>query len=170
MHDGKSTPRAIARRLALAVATVTTLLLVAAPGALAAKPVKEFLDGPTTIDLAAGEACAFPVRIDILVNNEYIKFFEGRASALADQISGRLVMRVTHGDRSVTLNVSGPGGDIYNDDGSGVFVFRGNGVLWAPTFMYAISGPASVTFGSDGSVLATDASKGHIVDLCALVG
>jgi len=169
MHDGMTTARDIGRRLALASATAATLLAVAAPGALAAKPVREFLDGPTSIDLGAGEACAFPVHIDIPLNKEYITIFEGRASALADHISGRLIMTVSHGNRSLTLNVSGPGGDIYNEDGSSVFVFRGNGLMWAPTFMYAISGPASISFGTDGSIVAIDTSKGHVVDVCALI-
>ena len=169
MHDRKTTARRVGRRLAFAAATVGTLVAISVPAALAAKPVREFLDGPAAFDIGAGEACAFPVHVDTLENKEYLITFSGRSAALADQISGRLVVRVSNGDKSIVLNVSGPGGSIYKDDGSSLFVFRGNGLLWAPTFMYAISGPAVLTLAPDGSVVAADTSKGHVVDVCALL-
>jgi hypothetical protein len=158
-----------ARRALSAIGAAALLLAVSAPATLAAKPDREFLDADAHLDIQADEACGFPVGFDTLTNNEYITFFVTHDGSFRDHISGRLVARLTHGDKGVVLNISGPGYDVPHDDGSVTLYFLGNALIWAPGYMITTSGQVSLDFGADGSVTNLDTSRGHVTDICALL-
>jgi hypothetical protein len=93
--------------------------VIAVPTA-AAKPERAFFEAPPPTDYAAGELCAFPVRIEAVINQEYgITFPVAEDGTQRTIVSGRLVMMITNlaTDESLTVNVSGPGVFTFGADG-----------------------------------------------------
>jgi hypothetical protein len=82
------------------------LLLLLAPAAIAAKPVKEPLPTPEPSVFAAGEICPFPLLEEIVANREKsITFSDG-----SQLITGTFKARLTNLDtgESILVNASGP--------------------------------------------------------------
>ena len=99
------------RLIAILLGVVLTLLL--APAASADKPVREFLPAG---DFTLTGVCPFPVREQVVTNNEFITTFtDGR-----QLITGSFKVRATNldSDESLDLNISGPGVITENSDGS----------------------------------------------------
>ncbi len=163
-----STPAGQAtRRLVLAV-TAVAMLLVTAPVALADAPSREFLPAGT-IEFAPGETCAFGVTIDFPANNEYATTFTLRSGATWVHIAGRLVVTVSHGTKSVELNISGPGRTVSNPDGSATMLFLGNSMIFDRGYMLLTHGPAVLEIAPDGSIASYDITSARVLDVCALI-
>jgi hypothetical protein len=150
-------------RLVVALAAVLSAGLIV-PAALADKPVREPLPAPP-FSIVSG-SCSFDVRIDILVNKEFITTF-----ASGKQItSGRLVVRVTNledASRSQVLNVSGPGrGDL--SDPTTVNV-SGSSLIFFPGVLLLTHGPVSLTVDENGNVTSFTQTSQSSVDLCAVL-
>jgi hypothetical protein len=158
-----------ARRLFLAATVVSLLLATTAPAALANKPDRAFAPAPDVIDLAAGDACAFPVTLEIPVNNEYATTFTQRSGISWIHVSGRLIVTVSHGAKSVELNVSGPGRIDNHPDGSTTMLFLGNGLIFDVGYILQTSGPVVLEVAADGSIASYDVTSAKVVDVCALV-
>jgi hypothetical protein len=103
--------------------------------------------------------CDFPVRIEIVHNNEYtLTFSPDEAGTTRQLVNGRFVVSVTNLDSgaSLSLNVSGPGEYLYFADGS--ILFTGDGP-WLIFFFPGQRGPGTpgALFVNDGRiVLHTD--------------
>jgi hypothetical protein len=75
-----------------------------------------------------GEVCPFPVRVDIVRNDQYVTHhYDQQGNLVSDSITGALVVRVTNTatGTSVERNLAGKGIIEYNPDGS--LTFDGTG-------------------------------------------
>jgi len=131
-------------KFVLLLAGIITLL-TAGP-ASAGGPTREAAPAQP-FDLAAGP-CPFVIHVEFPVNNEYsITFTDADGNPTRVIVTGALVTTLTNteNDRSVTLNISGPGTTTFGDDGSTVLHASGN---WAFFFF-----PGQLGTGSPGSLI-----------------
>jgi hypothetical protein len=150
-------------RLVVALAAVLSAGLIV-PAALGDKPVREPLPAPPFLIVSG--SCSFDVRIDILVNKEFITTFPSGKQI----ISGRLVVRVTnleHPSKSRVLNVSGPGKEDLADPST--FNLSGSSLIFFPGVLVLTHGPVSLTFDEDGNVTSFTQTSQSSVDLCAVL-
>jgi hypothetical protein len=160
------------RSLMLAAAFV----LVSAQAVLAAKPDSEPLELPPSLELAAGEACEFPLLIEFVANRgKTLTFFDNEGSAIRQIGTGALKIRVTNlADESVApleLNISGPIHIALHPDGSATLVFGGRGIsLFPPGTFVLTAGRSVVELDAEGDVISVT-NFGFEQDLCvALAG
>jgi hypothetical protein len=157
-------------RRVLVLASAAALALALTSPAMAARPTREYLPLPDTIDLAAGEGCAFPVRIDILVNREYgVTFGDASGNLTRQLVSGALIIGLTNVDngQSITVDISGPAEFVVHADGSSTFTLRGNSMPIAPGGLFRTTGTVVQEFDPDGNLLSTSPATGRQIDLCA---
>jgi hypothetical protein len=144
-------------RLVVPLAAILTSALLV-PAALADKPIREPLPAPPFFLVT--DSCSFDVRVDVLVNKEFITTFTSGKQI----ITGRLVARVTNLDdpsKSRVLQISGPAINDLADPST--FNLSGSSLVFFPGVMVLTHGPVSLTFDS---FTQTSASS---VDLCALL-
>ena len=162
------------RVAAVVILSILMPLALAAPAA-AAKPDREFLPAPDFIDFAAGELCAFPVRINVLINKEYgTTFFDESGLPTHTLVSGRLVLELVNlaTSKSVVVNASGPGLVVYEGDNIRV-TLRGRSLIFLPTdhLLYLNTGQV-VEFGNgtiQPVVLPVISQIGRRVDFCPIL-
>jgi hypothetical protein len=150
-------------RLVLALAALLTSALLV-PAALADKPIKEPLPAPPFIDVSG--SCSFDVRIDFLVNKEFIKTFASGKTL----VTGRLVVRVTNlvnPSKSRVLNISGPGKNDLAEPST--FNLSGSSLIFFPGVLVLTHGPVALTFDANGNVTSFTQTSASSVDLCALL-
>ena len=152
------------------------LVLVSAQAVLAAKPDRAPLELPPSLELAAGEACEFPLLVEFLANNgKTLTFFDNDGNALRQIGTGTLKIRVTNlADESVApleLNISGPIHITLHPDGSATLVFGGRGIsLFPPGTFVLTAGRSVVELDAEGEVISVT-NMGIEEDLCvALAG
>ena len=150
------------RRRSIVVFAAALLTLLAASTTLAAPPVKE----PLVIeDADFDNLCAFPVRIEITANKEYVKFFsDGRLL-----VNGKLFARITNleTDESMDVNISGPAHITLTTErtmGRGILLLfpqdaTGPGLL-------LLTGRVDIIRGEDGFITNYDI-RGTSVNVCA---
>jgi hypothetical protein len=151
-------------RLVVALAVVLTSGL-AAPAALADKPIKEPVPAPPFLTVTG--SCSFDVRIDFLANKEFSKTF----TSAKQIITGRLVVRVTNLEdpsNSRVLNISGPGKEDISDPST--FNLSGSSLVFFPGVLVLTHGPVSLTFDEDGNVTSFTQTSQSSVDLCRVLG
>jgi hypothetical protein len=151
-------------RLVVALAVVLTSGL-AAPAALADKPIKEPVPAPPFFTVTG--SCSFDVRIDFLANQEFSKTF----TSAKQIITGRLVVRVTNLEdpsNSRVLNISGPGKEDISDPST--FNLSGSSLVFFPGVLVLTHGPVSLTFDEDGNVTSFTQTSQSSVDLCRVLG
>jgi hypothetical protein len=144
-------------RLVVPLAAILTSALLV-PAALADKPIREPLPAPPFFLVT--DSCSFDVRVDVLVNKEFITTFTSGKQI----ITGRLVARVTNLDdpsKSRVLQISGPAINDLADPST--FNLSGSSLVFFPGVMVLTHGPVSLTFDS---FTQTSASS---VDVCALL-
>lgn len=141
---------------------IIVLLLTAVP-AMAARPTREPVPLPPSIELPAG-FCEFPVVATFPVNRQYqTTFFDGNGDVTGWTVTGHLVVTLTNGitGESITANISGPWH---------VSVVRGTDVSvgrWGGPFLGTLSG-ISVFAGHIDNVSLD--MRGHLVaDVCAVL-
>ena len=158
------------------VAILSSLMLIASAAPVAAAgPTREFLPAPEFIEFAAGELCAFPVRIDVLVNKEYgTTFFDAAGQPTRTLVSGRLILRLVNLDtsKSIVVNASGPGLVVYQGDNIRV-TLRGRSLIFLPSdhLLYLNTGQV-VEFGNgtiQPVVLPVISRTGRRVDYCPIL-
>jgi len=156
------------RVLALASATVLVFAVTASP-AMAARPTRDFLPLFDFIVIPAGDACAFPVRLDILENREYgVTFSDASGNVVRQLISGALIIGLTNvdNDRSITVDISGPAQIIVHADGSATYVLRGNSLPVVPGMLYRTTGTVVQEYDADNNLVSTSRATGTETDLC----
>jgi hypothetical protein len=165
------------RRLVTALAIAAAISLPIAGTAAAGGPIRFPADNQPA-DFAAGELCAFPVHVGVVVDRETISLWldaDGNPSHLL--ITGALVLSVTNTDTdaSVELNVPGPVRIDMNPDGSSLWTFYGPsliGGLPAPLpggGLYMNRG-AVVMWDTAANEVAILSQHGHQTDLCGPLG
>jgi hypothetical protein len=152
---------ALGRRTVTFVA-VALLTVLATGAAGAAQPIRE----PLVIeDEDFNNLCAFPVRLEITANKEYVKFFsDGRIL-----VNGKLFVRITNLDsgESLDANVSGPAHiTLVSERGAGRGIFLlfpedvgGPGIILG-------TGRVDIVRGEDGFITELEI-KGTTFDVCA---
>jgi hypothetical protein len=150
------------KRRSIVVFLAALLTVFAASSTLAAPPVKE----PLVIeDADFDNLCAFPVRIEITANKEYVKFFsDGRIL-----VNGKLFARITNldTDQSMDVNISGPAHITLATErtmGRGILLLfpedaTGPGLL-------LLTGRVDVVRGEDGFI-TNYTVRGTSVNVCA---
>jgi hypothetical protein len=130
----------------------------------------------TPFSVPAGVFCSFPVSVTIVENNEVSNTYPPDANGdVLQRITGKLVLGITNGttNKSINVNVSGPGTNVFHADGSdsftgygrSIFFFSSNTIPAGPaTFIY--SGKSEATITASGQ-LTLDSQTGHAEDVCA---
>jgi hypothetical protein len=138
---------------------------------LAAAPSREQPGDLYTMEFAAGEACADPIRIDVLVNKiVYTTFEDGRTL-----LTGRYVSRLTNladPTRSVTETGNGPWMFLPNADGTLTLKIVGHGQVGFSEAeggpgLYEKNGLLLLTYSPDG---VTRELRGKMTSWCDAVG
>ena len=151
------------------------MVMASAAPAAAAKPVREFLPAPAFIEFAAGELCAFPVRIDVVLNREYgTTFFDAAGQPTRTIVTGSLILRIVNlaTSKSVTVNAGGPGLVLYEGDNIRV-TLRGRSLIFLPSdhLLYLNTGQV-VEFGNgtiQPVVLPVISQIGRRTDYCPIL-
>ena len=158
-------------RRAAASATLAGLLALgaSAPAALAGQPARAPLFIPGPFEFPAGAACAFDVRLDILVNEEVTTTFTAPGTEVRILTTGRLIVGLTNEatGREIDVNISGPGWTTVHADGSSTLLFLGEGLPFVDGALFVSSGPVIQELAPDGSIVSTSAPTGHARDMCA---
>ena len=157
------------KRLVVTVGAALLALSAAAPAASATRPSRDYLATPDHIEFAAGEACAFPVRVDFFVNKEYgVTFADADGNFVRQLIAGTLIISLTNmsNGRSITVDISGPGRTIAHEDGSTTFILRGNSLPVVPGRLYTTTGTVVQEFDANGNLLSTAPATGTETDRC----
>jgi hypothetical protein len=161
------------RRSAAVLAILATLLILAPPVA-ASPPTKEPFPA-ATVDLATGEVCAFPVRLEFPIDRVHSITFDRRDGRFVQHLNGHLVARVTNLDTglSVVRNVSGPAKFTFTEDGHLVLTASGPSLLWffagdvtGPGLVYAVGGAVAETDGNLFFFIRVELPH-RVEDLCA---
>jgi len=161
------------RRLFSALLGLGMLAVLATPVA-AARPERVYL-AAEAFELPAGLVCDFTVRVEFVVNREYVLIFpEAADGSHREIITGRLVQRIVNVDTgaSIVVNVSGPGKIDVRANGSAVFHGRGRSSFFlfpdepGGPGVWVTSGPLEYTFDSSG-VLVDVQFPHNSQDFCA---
>jgi hypothetical protein len=150
-------------RLVVPLAAILTSALLV-PAALADKPIREPLPAPPFFLVT--DSCSFAVRIDVLVNKEFITTFTSGKQL----VTGRFIVRVTNLDdpsKSRVLNVSGPAKSDLADPST--VPLSGSSLIFFPGVLRLTHGPVSLTIDADGNVTSFTQTSASSVDLCALL-
>ncbi len=131
----------------LTLFTVFALLaLPSSPASASGMPTRTPVpDSYNTLTLAAGQACAFPVHAEPVVNSEVFTTFPPEANGdVVTQITGYLLERVANlaTGKSVVVNISGPETVVLHSDGSITLIAYGPSVL----ILFPTDSPPGPTF------------------------
>jgi hypothetical protein len=156
----------------LIVGSAVLLLGLTAPAAFAGAPTRQALDLPDVIEIPAGDACDFPLRLDILVNFEVNTTYESRGDETWIRTTGRLIVGVTNewNGHSVVVNISGPGLTVIHADGSATTYYYGRSLPFPDGGFFVSSGPVIQEFAADGALTDTSSPIGFARDMCAELG
>jgi hypothetical protein len=160
------------RRTALASVLVALAIAGIPAMAAAAKPLSEAVGMPSSFTLPAGAACDFAVRVDVHANNEqYRLWFDQAGNPTRGRLTGRLVLAFTNEESgaSVTLQVSGPGHDTFNADGTISTRYTGRGVpLFEGIFLLSV-GRHDYEVSGSWDLLEQGPSSGQSHEICDLI-
>jgi len=156
--------------LLMAAALVAVLV---AP-TLAAKPDRQPLELPPTIEFPAGELCPFAVTVEFLVNKgKTMTFYDPDGTAVRSIGTGSLKIRVTNttdpDEPSATLNISGPGHTMFHADGSSTLIFGGRSISLYPAGTFILTaGRAVITLDAQGEFVS-GTNTGLSTDVCEMI-
>jgi hypothetical protein len=166
------------RRLGL-LPMVTALLGIAIvpSGVSANNDPHRFYLAADPFDVPA-EWCGYPIHVDIPVNREYAKPSAQPDGTQILHVTGALVWTLTNtvNQKSVTVNVSGPGTITYSPDGQHVSVdLTGRTILLAPNLTdfglpngVVLSGPVHFTQTAGDFAFSSLSGDPHVaLDVCA---
>jgi hypothetical protein len=153
----------------------TVLITTVIPSAaLADKPLKEFFPAdPVTLE----DVCDFPVLLDPIINQEYVKsFFDEEGNLERQIVTGRFVVELTNleSGESETVNVSGPVFFTFTEDTLTVRLTGRSLLYFLPGEL--TTGEAYVRVTNGPNVLEVDLATGAVtplressnfVDMCA---
>jgi hypothetical protein len=163
------------KRLIVLGAVLATVMVPSV--AWADKPLKEFFPAdPVTVE----DVCDFPLLLDPIINQEYIKsFFDEEGNLERQIVTGRFVVEVTNLDsgESQTVNVSGPVFFTFTEDtltvrlaGRSLLYFFPGELTTGEAYVRVTSGPnvLEVNLGTGAVTPLREAS--NFVDMCSALG
>jgi hypothetical protein len=139
-------------------------LFVPVQGALADKPVREFV--PVGSDVIAG-FCPFDVLLDPTRTNLYVMTFTDRSGQVVKLIaSGAFKVRLTNGTtgKSIVVNISGPEHVRIDENGNVTDVATGPWLIGFPSEGRLLLTKGRLVFGEGSASL-----RGTSRDVCALL-
>lgn len=154
--------------LIIAMGALATAVSPVAAGA----PTRNPLSLPDSITFAAGDACAFPLTVEFVLNREYIKSWtDANGNPIRDAFNGSLWLRLVNDDTgaSVDVNAGGPGGNRYNVDGSVTQVFLGHGLPIFSGVFYGTTGNFTYELDAGFNLVEVGAQHGRIIDVCSMI-
>ncbi|HSM38690.1 MAG TPA: hypothetical protein VK838_05090 [Candidatus Limnocylindrales bacterium] len=140
--------------------------------AAAAKPLNDSVPMREHFVLPAGAACDFAVVVDVQANGERYKLWlDADGSPTRGLLTGRLVLQLTNADTdaSVVLNVSGPGHDRFNADGTIDTAYTGRGLPFFDGVFYLSVGRDDFTVSENWDMLEHGSKSGRSLDICAML-
>jgi hypothetical protein len=162
-------------RITSIILAAAAAVSLAAPGAtLASSGPARFPADNQPADFGAGQLCAFPVHVGIVLDHETISmWFDADNNPSHLLITGALVLAISNADsgRTIDVNVPGPVQIDLAPDGSSTWTFYGPSMIGgmpAPL-------PGGGLYLNDGPVVMSDsaanevtvlAQHGHATDLC----
>lgn len=158
--------------MAAATLAALTVGLVVPSLAAAAKPERFDVGMPQQFVLPAGSACEFDLQVDVLANGERYKlWFDQDGVPTRGLLTGRLVLQMTNleTDAAVVLNVSGPGHDRFNADGTIDTAFTGRGVPLFDGIFHMSVGRDEFVVSDEWEMLDHGKTSGRSVDICELL-
>ena len=150
-------------RLAATVAAMIAAAGVAAP-ASASPPT----DASASLDLPAGVACPFPLRLDFTGKSKTINLPGGRMIITSPGL--KVTVTNTASGRSVDLNITGAQQVITREDGATETVATGHNLLLDPVAGFVhTSGRFSFVFDAAGNLIQPLQGQGTTTDVCAVL-
>ena len=157
-----------------AILVVAVAALTAAPGAVGDRPVREALPAaPFTLDASV---CGFAVDFAFPTNREFITTFSKGKQIITGALFATLTNTETQ--KSITVNVSGPGTIVTGANGITTFTLRGVSLFFflpgdlgpgKPGVLILTSGLATVVFDGNGAVLSFIRTSASVQDLCPVL-
>lgn len=171
--NNNSEPR-VGRSRAIIGSTLAALTVALALPSLAAaaKPLKDDVHMTPHFVLPAGAACEFDMSVDVQANGEKYKLWLDRHGDLErGLLTGRLVLELTNleTDASVVLNVSGPGHDRFNADGTIDTAYTGRGLPFFEGVFYLSVGRDEFVVSEDWEMLEHGRTSGQALDICGML-
>jgi hypothetical protein len=162
------------RTLLFAMMILSLLLFLPAQIVNAEKPVREPLPSESFV---TSDACEFDVYFEVFTSRSFITtFFDTDGNPTRMLITGALKGQLTNlsNNKSMDVNVSGPGRVILNEDGTETWYSGGTWFLGlypedAPDFQpraFLYSGKMVLEIGG-GNITSITLAGGHLVDVCA---
>jgi hypothetical protein len=162
------------RTLLFAMMILSLLLFLPAQIVNAEKPVREPLPSESFV---TSDACEFDVYFEVFTSRSFITtFFDTDGNPTRMLITGALKGQLTNlsNNKSMDVNVSGPGRVILNEDGTQTWYSGGTWFLGlypedAPDFQpraFLYSGKMVLEIGG-GNITSITLAGGHLVDVCA---
>ncbi|HLF68562.1 MAG TPA: hypothetical protein VI503_04400 [Gaiellaceae bacterium] len=160
------------RRIGIFVCAFVLAGLALAPAASAEKPARFFLPAA---DFVLSGSCQFDVFAHVVANNEYgIEFSNGQVL-----VTGTFKVRLTNlsNDKSLDVNISGPGVFTFGSDGSVAITAWGNWLFWffpgmlgenAPGALLLTSGLTTEVLDADSNVVSLNLPP-RTRDACAML-
>lgn len=158
----------------LAMLAAVLAVFLSAPAAIADKPFRFPLEGPS--GQLPADVCGFPVDFVTLTGKEHGTVFSNGVFAA----NGALKIRITNAtnpSKTLDLNISGPGRITPQADGTALlkgegpaifFFFPGQLAPGAPGALLFVHGLVTETLDATGSPVPGSFSvRGHVTDLCA---
>jgi hypothetical protein len=163
------------RFIAIAAASAAAVVLAGGGSAVADRP--QIAVNNTSSDLPASY-CGFPVHVGVVADNEYyIHQTQEPDGSVVLLVTGKLFMGVenTTTGRTIEVNASGPGRDVFYPDGSISAERTGSFSHWATPAqqaqfglpgLFPATGLATATLDTSGTITSFH-SNGKVTDLCA---
>jgi hypothetical protein len=157
-----------------AIFVVAVAALAAAPEAVGDQPIREGL--PNALFTVDASVCGFAVDVTIPTNREFITTFSNGKQI----ITGALFTTLTNTEtqKSVTVNVSGPGTIVTDANGITTFTLAGRSLLFflpdqlgpgEPGILALTSGPVTLVFDQSANILSFDRTSASVQDLCTVL-
>jgi hypothetical protein len=164
----------ILRSLLFSLTILSLLLFRPVQNADAGKPDREPLAGESFV---ISDTCEFDVMFDELTNREYLTtFFDKDGNLTRMLITGSLKTQLTNtsNNKSMDVNISGPGKIIVDEDGTETYYSGGTWLIYlsptdVPDFqprMFLSSGRMVIEV-SGGVITSLTIVGGRTVDLCS---
>jgi hypothetical protein len=158
----------------VAILLVAVAALAGAPGALGERPVREALPNePFTLDASV---CGFAVDFTFPTNREFITTFSNGKQIITGALFATLTN--TESQKSITVNISGPGTIVTDANGITTFTLTGSSLFFflpgqlgpgEPGILILTSGPATLVFNADGDILSFSRTSANVQDLCPVL-
>ena len=158
------------KRFAVTLIAALVALVPAPVGA--EKPAREGLPAaPFTLDASI---CGFAVDVAFPTNKEFITTFSNGKQIVTGSLFGTLTNE--QNNKSLTINISGPGSIVTDTNGNTIFTLSGRSLIYlfpgqlgpgSPGLLILTSGPVTFVYGPNGNIVSFHRTSASVQDLCS---